>query len=123
MSAVSKQGSSSAASISLFLPLTIPAPVTSILISIRASTATVRVGLGLRWPALRGDVRTTSPRPSGGIPRDHPTGGRVAAGGDPMAEGTTTMHTSMHYQRAPVPLRGGIAVSFPKAQPEGRATP
>ncbi len=103
--------------------LIIPAPVPSIHVIPRASTATGRFGLGLRWPALRGVVRSTSPRPSGGNPRDHPTGEGAVVGGGPRAEGTATMHLSVHVQRAYVPSRGRLAFSSPIAQPIGRVIP
>ncbi len=51
--------------------------------------------------------------------RDHVTGGRVLAGGAPMAEGTTTVRvsSSAHPQRANVPPRGGGAVGFLHTRP------
>ncbi len=123
VSAVPKLGSSPPVPALLIVPHVIPAPFPVILTFIWAPTVTGRFGLGLRWPALRGVVRATSPRPSGGIPRDHPTGEGAAVGGGPVAEGTTTMHISMHIQRAHVPSRGRSAIGSPKAQPEGRAVP
>ncbi len=65
---------------SLHLPPSLLLPL------LRASTKHGRFGLGLSKPRSRCVIRSSSPRPSRCVPRDHPTGGVAAVGGRSQGE-------------------------------------